>query len=347
MEPRVFISSTFYDLRYVREELGSFVSRYGFQPLRSETGDIGYEHGKELDDSCYKAMKHSDLAILIVGGRYGSPTSSDKSKVEKFNEYISVTRQEFNTAVNNNIPIFIFVEDGVLAEYRLYQKNKEKFKETSDLVSFVSVDNINVLRFIDSIYNLSTYAVTSFKTVDDIKMHLTKQWADMFWNYLKELRNGSKKDALSPTVNDIYCTIQSMQKMVQKIGENLIGSDPEEYQNVVKEQKIERSANRIADTYSFVSSLLEEGIAEYLALFLDKLLKAFDEDYIDYSFSTEPKDVETFFSLFENKDVVLVDVKNRLKYDSEIFNTIREDKDKLIERLMNNDYLKKMGFILE
>lgn len=346
MEPRVFISSTFYDLKYVREELGSFVSRYGFQPLRSEVGDIGYEHGQALDESCYKAMRHSDLAILIIGGRYGSPTSMDKDKVDKFDEYISVTRQEFNTAVNNNIPIFIFVEDGVLAEYRIYQKNKDKFKETADLLSFVSVDHINVLRFIDSIYNLSTYAVNSFKTVDDIKTHLTKQWADMFWKYLRELQDSSKKEHLSPAVNEIYCTIQSMQKMVQKIGENIIGNSTEEYKDVLNEQNIEKASNRIADTYAFVSAIEDkDSIEEYFLFFIERLIKAFDDGCIDYSFSTNPKDVETFFKLFEHRDVVLVDVRNRLKYDNDVFNTLKSNKLEIVKRLMSSDYLKKMGFI--
>lgn len=348
MEPRVFISSTFYDLKYVREEIGSFVSRYGFQPLRSEVGDIGYEHGKDLDESCYKAMRHSDLAILIIGGRYGSPTSIDKEKVDEFDEYISVTRQEFNTAVSSNIPIFIFVEEGVLAEYRLYQKNKEKFKVAANLVSFVSVDHINVLRFIDSIYNLSTYAVTPFKTVDDIKTNLTKQWADMFWKYLRELKNGAQKEYLTPAVNDIYCTIQSMQKMVQKIGESIIGNETQEYESVVNEQMIEMAANRIADTYSFVSSLEDEkSIEEYLYFFIEQLIKVFDDGYIDYSFSSNTKDIEVFLSSFEHDDVVLVEVRNRFKYENEVFDILKKNKTSIVKRLMNTDYLKKMGLILK
>ncbi len=345
MEPRVFISSTFYDLKYVREELGGFVSKYGFQPLRFEAGDIGYEYGEELDKSCYKAMQHSDLAILIIGGRYGSPASEDKDKLEKFEDYISVTKQEFNTAVNSNIPVFVFVEDGVLSEYRIYQKNREKFNKTADLVEFVAADNINIFKFIDSIYNLSTYAVTSFKTVDEIKMHLTKQWANMFWEYLRILKEKKEKDHLSPEINNIYLVVQSMQKMIQSIGQSVI-DDEDKYKNILNEQMIETAANKIADTYSFISSTEDAALLkQYFMFFVSQLVKTFDDGCIDYYFSANDEDITEFFKRFEYDGILLVEVKNRLKYDSETFELLRRNQEDIVERLLQTDYLKKMGFI--
>jgi hypothetical protein len=34
--PRVFVSSTFYDLRYIRENLRIFIKNMGFEPILSE-----------------------------------------------------------------------------------------------------------------------------------------------------------------------------------------------------------------------------------------------------------------------------------------------------------------------
>lgn len=42
MKPRIFISSTFYDLKYIREDLANFVRSYGYEPVLFEDGDIGY-----------------------------------------------------------------------------------------------------------------------------------------------------------------------------------------------------------------------------------------------------------------------------------------------------------------
>ncbi len=41
-KPRVFISSTFYDLRLVRLELDKFLESIGYEPIRNEEGDIAY-----------------------------------------------------------------------------------------------------------------------------------------------------------------------------------------------------------------------------------------------------------------------------------------------------------------
>ena len=42
MKPRIFISSTFYDLKYVREDISNFVKAHDFEPIMFEDGDIGY-----------------------------------------------------------------------------------------------------------------------------------------------------------------------------------------------------------------------------------------------------------------------------------------------------------------
>lgn len=37
-KPRVFISSTFYDLRQIRVELDKFIEGLGYEPVRNEEG---------------------------------------------------------------------------------------------------------------------------------------------------------------------------------------------------------------------------------------------------------------------------------------------------------------------
>ena len=41
-KPRVFISSTLYDLRLVRLELDKFLRVLGYETVRNETGEIHY-----------------------------------------------------------------------------------------------------------------------------------------------------------------------------------------------------------------------------------------------------------------------------------------------------------------
>lgn len=56
-KPRVFISSTFYDLRQVRQDLDQFIMSLGYEPIRNEEGDIPYGKDAELEKYCYDEIK--------------------------------------------------------------------------------------------------------------------------------------------------------------------------------------------------------------------------------------------------------------------------------------------------
>lgn len=45
-KPRIFISSTFYDLRQIRSDIDLFIEGLGYEPIRNEEGDIPY--GKKM-----------------------------------------------------------------------------------------------------------------------------------------------------------------------------------------------------------------------------------------------------------------------------------------------------------
>jgi hypothetical protein len=75
-KPRVFISSTFYDLRYIREDLERFVRDMGYEPVRHETGAIPYSREKPLEESAYHEVSQSDIIVCIIGGRYGTESAT-------------------------------------------------------------------------------------------------------------------------------------------------------------------------------------------------------------------------------------------------------------------------------
>ena len=59
-KPRVFISSTFYDLRQIRVELDKFIESLGYEPIRNEEGDIPYGKDEALQEYCYKEITNVD-----------------------------------------------------------------------------------------------------------------------------------------------------------------------------------------------------------------------------------------------------------------------------------------------
>ena len=54
--PRIFISSTFYDLKQIRVELDKFIETLDYEPLRNEEGDIPYGKEDSLQAYCYKEI---------------------------------------------------------------------------------------------------------------------------------------------------------------------------------------------------------------------------------------------------------------------------------------------------
>jgi len=47
--PRVFVSSTFYDLKYIRAAIEGFISSLGFEPVLFEKGHIPFPQDATLD----------------------------------------------------------------------------------------------------------------------------------------------------------------------------------------------------------------------------------------------------------------------------------------------------------
>ena len=50
--PRVFVSSTCYDLKYIRENLKSFIRSLGYDPILSEEGSVFYDPSLHAQDAC-------------------------------------------------------------------------------------------------------------------------------------------------------------------------------------------------------------------------------------------------------------------------------------------------------
>lgn len=115
MIPSVFISSTISDLQHLREALKDTVQELAYRPVLSEFGDIGYLPHTSAEDSCYLTMRDCQMAILIVGKRYGSVSDNG----------MSVTNNEFLAARENTIPVICLVDREVLSYKKVYDATGE------------------------------------------------------------------------------------------------------------------------------------------------------------------------------------------------------------------------------
>ncbi len=237
MKPRVFISSTYYDLKYVRENLEKVLFNLNFEPVLFESNKVTFEHGKPLDVSCFNEVKTCHMMVLIIGGRYGAVISDPNSQVEKDiydKEYISITRKEYETAIQHNIPIYIFIEKNVFSEYHTYKINRNFYVEAvrKNDFKFFFVESLNVFKFIDI---LSSKAIKSFEKNEEIEEYLKDQISGMFYLYLESLKSGSKQDQIYDTVSELKNIVKSMSQMVNAVGQSVI-TDPVSLEAVINKQ---------------------------------------------------------------------------------------------------------------
>lgn len=196
-KPRVFISSTFYDLRLIRVELDKFLRVLGYEPVRNETGDIPYGIAETLESYCYKEIGNVDILISIIGSRFGSPSDGDKAR--------SISNMELKTALNENKHVYIFIEKNVFIEYETYLLNKDKS------IEYKYVDNPNIYRFIEEIKALpNNNNIKDFETADDITSYLREQFAGL----MKQFFIDEQKYRETSIIKDINSTADTLKKLI-------------------------------------------------------------------------------------------------------------------------------------
>lgn len=183
--PKVFLSSTYLDLRDARDYVGEFLGDQGLDVVRAERGGVFYDPNAPLDQSCYQEIPSCHLFVLLIGGRYGSRSSDSSSAAGK---YKSIVAQELSTAVNCGIPILVFVRDEVAVEFSTYMANPKKVRAG---MTFVSVDNVQIFDFLGEIYRRKRgNPVYKFREATDItsqlKTHLAGFLADALKSKIEE-----------------------------------------------------------------------------------------------------------------------------------------------------------------
>ena len=173
-KPRVFVSSTFYDLRQVREDLDGFISGLGYEAVLHEAGDVAYGKDRPPEGYVHREIEMCDILICVIGGRYGTESQEQPGS--------SITQLELSTAISNQVQVFIFIEQAVYSEYRTYSINKE----TTD-IKYRFVDDPRVYEFIESVYKLPrNNPIASFQTASDIVEFLKSQWAGLLQRFLQD-----------------------------------------------------------------------------------------------------------------------------------------------------------------
>ena len=198
--PRVFISSTYYDLKEVRNTIGNFVTNMGYEAIMHERAGVAYTQDKPLEEDCYHELASCDIVVCVIGSKFGSQSS--------LNEF-SVTMNEVKNAIKHKKKVYIFIARDMFIENKTYEQNK-------DNTSFKSAytDDLRIHNFILELRNnVKIHVVESFETTDDIVRVLKNQFAGLFQNLLA--RDASVTE--SKTVLDLDETASEIKELVDAL----------------------------------------------------------------------------------------------------------------------------------
>ena len=208
-KPRVFVSSTFYDLRQVREDLERFITGLGYEAVLHETGAIPYGKDGPPEASIYREIGTCDILVCVIGGRYGTDSQEQPG--------LSITQTELLTAIKSHVHASIFIEQTVYAEYNTYLLNKT----TAD-INYCAVDDPRIYEFIESVHQLgNNNPIAPFRTAADIIEFLKAQWAGLFQRFLQDQNRIEEFKAL----NEIKTVAGTLDQLVKFLTEERRGSD--------------------------------------------------------------------------------------------------------------------------
>lgn len=304
-KPRIFVSSTFYDLRHIRGSLEGFIEGMGYEPVLFESGNIPFHHELALSDSCYAEVENCHMLVLIIGGRYGAADDvrkfDDTEGREKLFEYFSsVTKREYEAARKRDIPIFIFVDKNVKAEHRTYEANRN-----NKGINYAHVDNVNIFRLLDEIFSQkNNNFVKEFEKFEDISSWLRDQWAGIFADLISRKREQREISGMAERIAELGELTASLKSYTETIMEKVVPEKASEKIKIADLRAVQSKLDRfgqeifvryIIDSHEMLSETPSPSVSEIYSA-LQKSMSI--EDFYELL----PGDKTLYKSMLDNTD---------------------------------------------
>jgi hypothetical protein len=275
-------------LKYLRTSLQGLVESLGFEAILSEKSAITYDPDSHLDESCYRAASEMDIFVLIIGGRYGSPSSRQPppTSPDFSSPYESVTRGEYEAAARNGIPAYILIESNVYADFELFSLNPNVKR-----LKYPHVDSVNIFHFIRSILDQSmNNPVCRFLTFSDIENFLRQQWAGLFRELLRRRSEQRQLATLSAQVNALSKLNETLKTYAEAVLQQL---QPKDSKGLIK-----REGAKLRDVEAFTEFVIDARwyeLSRATQKSLEELFSNLKEaqsvaDFVRLAFSAAPDD---------------------------------------------------------
>ncbi|KAB0580001.1 DUF4062 domain-containing protein [Ideonella dechloratans] len=289
--PRVFVSSTYYDLKHLRSSIENFIEQLGYEPVLSEKDSIAYLPDTALDESCYREARSCDLFVLIIGGRYGSAASNQRKSqnIDFYEKYESITNREYDSASERDIPTYILIDASVDAEYQTYLKNKD-----NKAIKYAHVDSVNIFGLIESIREKQkNNPVKLFSKYSEIEGWLKEQWAGTFRELIHRMSTQHKIQEIDSKILDLTQTAETLKRYMEEVVSKVSPEKQDAIDIIRQENERLKIAKRDAELKSY----------RYIQHLMDTHKKGIDE--IRTSLSTEKSYHGFLTRIFKSKYGIL------------------------------------------
>jgi len=304
--PRVFISSTYYDLKQYREDLRAFVEGLGYEPVMHDKGNITYTQNESLEDSCYNELSSCEIVVCIIGNKYGT---------QSVNNNYSITMNEIKRAIKEQKKVYVYILKEIYTENEVYYKNKDNnnFKPAY-------ADNIQIHEFISELKNtVKNTSIMPFENVSNITDNLKQQFAGLFQLYIRKeaatINNKTYEDLkdVSLKINDLIKTFASNQEMFFKKFDSSIYTTNYTLQILSKKLGLSKSTFFAKDREALREILYCMGfeIAVFADADVDIYTKETSKEKITLTLQSELFDENGFLMDIRSKDEIekLIDYK--------------------------------------
>ena len=160
-------------------------------------------------------MDNADIFVMVIGGRYGSERSATRTDAVKafYEQYDSITKEEYRAAPQKDIPIYILVERPVYADYETYLRNR-----TNETINYAHVDSANVFGLIEEIISQHrNNPVYQFDKASEIEAWLREQWAGYFRELLSRTASQKQISSLVSQVDELKEINRTLRTYLEEI----------------------------------------------------------------------------------------------------------------------------------
>jgi Domain of unknown function (DUF4062) len=168
----IFVSSTCYDLKSLREHIRRDIASWGHDPVLSEYPSFPVSPDLSTVENCKKVVKdRADIFVLVVGGKRGSLDPKTAS---------SVVNSEYREARAAGLDCIVFVDKQVWDLLPIYRNNRN--------IDFApTVDSTTVFGFLEELI-ADTRWIYPFTKTEDILSTLRVQLSTRFQDLLLRSR---------------------------------------------------------------------------------------------------------------------------------------------------------------